>query len=143
MKKLIIATSIMAASLSTMATEVSVSAVRDFNLNANGARVTTELSGLKLSATNVDNQYLRLSVGKEFPLVKVGPVSLSASVSGVSQDSKAVHHSDGYGLALGGKATLAVTKSIDLVASAERFVGQSRVSSYNGNTGTLGLTLKF
>ena len=139
MKKIIMAT--LFATTALAASAVEVSAVRDYNLDANGYRVAASVATVDLSATRVDSAYNRFAVGKSFELTKVGKVGVSANVAGVYQDT--IGGTSGYGLTAGLKATLPVTKSIDVVASVERFAGQERVKPFNGTTGTVGLNIKF
>lgn len=143
MKKLVIAT-LAAVALAASAGEITVSSVRDYTgTDTNGYRVATQVVGLGLSATHIDNKYNRFAVGKEFQVAKLGPVALSAGGAGVYQSTNTVDGVDGYGLTLGGKATLALTKSVDVVAGVERFYGQDRIKQFNGNVGSLGLNVKF
>lgn len=140
MKKAIIA-SMLAITTAAFAGEVTVSAARDYNVELDGYRVGTSVAGVNLTATHIEKTYTRFAVGKDFELVKVGPVALSAGGSVVYQDT--TNGANGYGLSIGAKATMPITKSIDLVAGVERFTGQSRVANSNGNTGSVGLNLKF
>jgi hypothetical protein len=139
MKKIIMAT--LFASTAFAASAVEVSAVRDYNLDANGYRVAGTVSAFNVSATRIDNEYNRFAVGKTFELTKVGKVGVSANVAGVYQDT--IGGTNGYGLTAGLKATLPITKSIDVVAGVERFAGQERVKQFNGTTGTIGMNIKF
>lgn len=143
MKKIVIA-ALAVVSIAASAAEVSVSAVRDYTgTDTNGYRVATQVAGLGLSATHIDNKYNRFAVGKDFQLAKLGPVALSAGAAGVYQSTNTVGGVDGYGLTVGGKASFAVTKSVDVVAGVERFYGQDRIKQFNGNVGTVGLNVKF
>lgn len=143
MKKLVIAT-LATLALAASAAEVTVSTVRDYTgSDTTGYRVGTTVAGLGLSATHIDNRYNRFAVGKDFQLAKVGPVALSAGGSGVYQSTNTVGGVDGYGLTVGTKATVALGKSVDLVAGVERFYGQDRIKQFNGNVGTVGLNVKF
>lgn len=141
MKKIVMATLFATAAVAASAGAVEVSAVRDYALDANGYRVGTSVSGLDLTATRIDSAYNRFAVGKSFELAKVGSVAVSAKVAGVYQDT--VAGVNGYGVTAGLKATLPVTKSIDVVAGVERFAGQERVKQFNGTTGVVGLNIKF
>lgn len=142
MKKLVIAVALASASVLASATEVGVSAVRDFSgADANGHRITAGIAGASLSATRINDRYSRYAVGKDFQVFKLGPVALSAGAAGVYQDTDKGR--DGYGLTLGTKATYAVTKSIDAIVGMERFVGQDRVRQFNGNIVTAGVSFKF
>ena len=140
MKKAIIA-SMLAMTATAFAGDVTVSSVHDFTTHSYGLRAGTSVAGLTVTATHIDNAYNRYAVGKDFELVKVGPVALSAGAAVGYQDT---YGSDnGYGLVVGAKATMPITKAIDLVASTERFTGQDRIANSNGATGTLGIKVKF
>lgn len=140
MKKAIIA-SMLLVTATAFAGEVSVSGVRDYGVEANGFRVGTSVAGLTLTATHIDNIYNRYAVGKDVELTKLGPVALSAGASLSYQDS--ARAKDGYGISVGAKATLPITKQLDLVAGVERFAGQERISRFNGNVGSIALNVKY
>ena len=141
MKKTIIASLLLAAS-AAFAGDVTVSGVRDLNAGKNGVRVSTEVAGLNVSATRVEDTYNRYAVGKDFNVASAGPVAVSIPVAGVYQRT-ADGGKNGYGLTVGLKTTTPVTKSISVVAGVERFYGQDVISEYNGNVGTVGLAVKF
>jgi hypothetical protein len=140
MKKIVIA-AMLAITATAFAGEVSVSALRDYNTKTDGFRVGTEVAGLSLTGTHLNKQYNRYAVGKDFSVTKVGPVEISAGVAGAYQDTN--HGKSGYGLSAGANATYALNKSVDAVIGVERFVGQTRIKSFDGNTATVGLTAKF
>jgi hypothetical protein len=145
MKKIAIATLALAA-IAAQATEITVSEVRDFRLKSDGVRVTAPLSSIagftpQLSVTEINKQYVRFGVGGEYALTNIGPVAVALTGTGLYQDTH--RGASGYGLTFGAKATVPVTKSVDVVASTERFVGQARESKFDGNTGTIGLNIKF
>ena len=131
----------LAITTAAFAGDFSVSGVYDYTAKEQGFRVGTSVAGLSLTATHIDNQYNRYAVGKDVELTKLGPVALSAGASVSYQDT--INGVNGYGISVGAKATLPITKQIDLVASTERFAGQERVSQFNGNTGSIGLKVKF
>ena len=146
MKKLLLVTALAAFMSTAMATDVSVSLVRDATIDKTGARVI--LSGPEYgpvksfaTVTNVNDAYIRYGVGGELSGVQVGPVALSATGSVIYQD--VTSGVSGYGLVAGVKAAYPITKNIDVVASVEKFYGQERISQFNGNTVGLGLTAKF
>lgn len=141
MKKTIIASLLLAAS-TAFAGDVSVSEVRDLKAAKNGIRVGTEVAGLTVSATRVEDTYNRYAVGKDFAVANAGPVAISVPVAGVYQRT-ADAGKNGYGLTVGLKTTTPVTKNVSVVAGVERFYGQDVISQYNGNTGTIGLAVKF
>jgi hypothetical protein len=144
MKKTIIA-SLLAITGTAFAADVSVSAVHDYTNGNEGFRVGTSVSGLSLTATQIENKYNRYAVGKDFSITKIGPVELIAGAAVNYQDTvpNTVRNKDGYGLTVGAKAVLPVTKNVDLIASAEHFAGQSRISKSEGNVGSIGLKVKF
>ena len=120
------------------AADVTVSGVVD---HKDSFRVSTEVKGITLSATHVDNILNRYAVGKDITLTTIGPVSLAATGAVVYQDS--ARGENGYGFTVGAKATYPITKTVSVVAAAERFTGQSRISAYEGNVVTVGLNVKF
>jgi hypothetical protein len=141
LKKLTIA-ALLAISTSAFAADVTVSTVRDYQVEKTGYRIGTTVAGLGLSATVVEDKYNRYAVGKDFNIAKVGPVAFSAGVAGVYQDT-AKSNANGFGLTVGSKATYDINKNVTVVAGVERFIGQNRVSASNGNVGSLGLNIKF
>lgn len=143
---MIIATILVGATFAASAVEVGVSAVRDGTIDKTGLRVTANVGSIagftpQLSATRIDGAYTRFGAGGEYALAKVGPVALAATAAVVYQDSNV--KVDGYGVTAGLKATLPLTKHIDLVAGVERFAGQHRIASSNSTVSSLGLNVKF
>lgn len=146
MKKIIIASALVAITTIASAVEVGVSSVRDSGLDKNGVRVTASVGPVagfmpQLSLTRVDGAYNRYAAGGEYAVTKVGPVAVAATGTLVYQDTNT--GADGYGATLGLKATLPLTKTISVVAVVERFAGQERVSASNATSSSLGLTVKF
>lgn len=142
MKKFLTALAFVAAAGAVCAAEVGVSAVRDYNVDKDGVRVTATVGKATVSATSIDNVYNRYAVGTGVDLFKVGPVKVGATGAVVYQDT-ANAGTNGYGVAAGLKATLPLAKNVDLTAGVERFVGQSRINEYNGTVGTVGVALRF
>lgn len=145
MKTLLIAASF-AALTSAHAADATLSATRDYNSDKNGVKLELsagQLLGVKpvLGVTHFDGAMNRYSVGTSVDLLKVKSLSVAATASGVYQDSN--RGSDGFGATLGVKASMPVSKSVTLVAGAERFWGQDRVSASNGTVGSVGLSVKF
>jgi hypothetical protein len=142
MKKIVIASALaLTCAASAFAGDVSVSTIRDYAVEKNGFAVGTTVAGLAVTASHVENTYNRFSVGKEFQLTKIGPVALSAGGGVVYQDTHVGEN--GYGLTVGAKATMPITKTVSLVAGVDRFMGQDRIKASNGNVGTVGLNIKF
>jgi hypothetical protein len=144
MKKIAIAV-LATLSLAASAAEVTVSGVTDYaGTDKSGVRIGTSYQGIGLSVTHIDDRYNRYAVGKQFEIAKLGQVAFSAGGSLVYQDTLgAIDKTNGYGITIGGKATLPLTKAVDITASVERFYGQDRINRYDGNVGSVGLTVKF
>ena len=148
MKSLVIA-SVLALALGTAsAADVSVGGVYDYNLNKGGVRVTA--SGAKLGAitptlsyTRVEDGYNRFALGGELGLGAVGPVKVAATAAGVYQDTLVPGIGAGYGLTAGLKATYDITKNVALTAGVERFVGQDRISAFDGTVASVGVAYRF
>lgn len=146
MKKLIVATALVAITSMASAVEMGVSAVRDMTLDKDGVRVTASVGKLagftpQLSFTQMSGSYDRWAVGGQYALGKVGPLALAATASGVYHN--AMNGTDGYGVTAGLKASYALNKGVDLVAGVERFMGQDRISASNATTTSIGLNVKF
>lgn len=107
-----------------------------------GYALSTNIKGITLGASHVDRVYDRFSVGKLFDIAKVGPVQLAAGGAGVYQNTLA-GNDNGYGLAAQATATATVNKNVDVVAGVQKFWGQDRVSTQNGNSATVGIKVKF
>lgn len=142
MKKLVIAAAAVL-SLSAFAADLSVDQVRDYSVAKDGIRVGTQVVGVSVAATHIGDEYNRVSVGKDFELAKLGPVALSAGGAAVYQKTQVAGVDNGFGLTVGAKATYAVTKSVDAVVGTEKFYGQNRIGGFNGNTGMIGVSVKF
>ena len=141
MKKFIIAAALATTAIFASAAEVSVSAVHDYTVAKTGLKASTSAFGVGVSAAYIDGVYTRYGVSKDFALMKVGPVALDASVGGVYQNT--YNGTSGMGLTAGVKASMPLSKSMTLHAGVDRFMGQDRVSAFDGNTVTAGVTLKF
>ena len=146
MKKFLTALALFAFGSMAMAADVGVSAVRDSNLDQNGARVTLTTGKVlgvtpQLSVTNVDG-YTRYAAGAEAGLFAVGPVKVSAAGAAVYQNTAGAG-TNGYGLTAGVKAVLPLTKNIDATAGVERFYGQDRINGFNGSVATVGIVARF
>ena len=146
MKKTLIAMSLMAAVTMSMAVEVGVSAVRDYSAGKDGVRAVASLESIgnftpQVSVTRLDKTYTRYGVGGKYLVASSGPVSLSASGSGVYQDTQV--GKNGYGLTGGLTASYAVAKNVSLDVGVERFVGRSVVENRTGNVVSVGLSSKF
>ena len=143
MKKFLTAFALFAAIGTASAVEVGVSAVRDYNLERDGNRVSATVGKITASATNISGVYNRYAVGTGFDVATLGTVKVGATVAGVYQNTAGGTGADGYGLTAGLKASVPLAKNVDLTAGVERFTGQERVKAYNGTMGTVGVALRF
>lgn len=141
MRKFIIACAAALLAGFACAGDFEVSSVRDTAAERTGVRIGTTVAGLNVNATNISDLYTRFAVGKDFELVKAGPVAFSAGAAGVYQNSMAVGKDDGFGMTVGVKAATALTKSVSAVVGVERFIGTDRVKDFNGNVVTAGLKI--
>jgi hypothetical protein len=149
MKKIMFATTLALACVTAAhAVEVGVSGVRDNNLDRDGVRVEVAAPKLSVGAftptasiTNVEHEYTRYAVGVNAGLFNVGSLAVDATAAGVYQNTRGA--SNGYGVTVGLKGTLPITKAVNLTAGVERIWGQDRVSGFDGTVGTVGLNVKF
>ena len=146
MKKIIIAAALTTIATISSASEVGISAVRDYASHKDGMRVSASLGQIagftpQLSYTSIDKAYDRYAIGGQYTLTSVGPVALAVTGAGVYQNP--VKGVNGYGITGGLKATVSLTKNVELVANAERFAGQNRISASNGTVTSLGANIKF
>lgn len=141
MKKFIIATALATTAIFASAADVSVSTIHDYAIAKTGLKASTSAFGGSVSAAYIDGVYTRYGVSKDFALMNVGPVALGASVGGIYQNT--YNGTSGMGLTAGVKASMPLSKSTTLHAGVDRFMGQDRVSSFDGNTVSAGVTLKF
>lgn len=142
MKKILTTLAFVAISGAACATDVSVSAVRDYTLDKNGTRVALTSGKITGSATTISGAYNRYAVSTGVELFQVGPVKVGGSVAGVYQDTSG-KAANGYGLTGGLLATVPLAKNISMTAGVERFVGQSRVNAFNGTTASVGVAYRF
>ena len=148
MKKTLIVLAMLTGATVASAADVTVSGVRDANLDRDGTRVTVSTNRTVgpvtpfASVTHINDRYTRYAVGGTVPVTTLGPVAVRAAVGGVYQDT-AGRSADGYGLTAGLQAGVNLTKTVQLTAGVERFIGQNRVDQFNGNVATVGLNVKF
>jgi hypothetical protein len=147
MKKLIIAIAAFAFAAFASAVEVDIAKAHDYKTKADGVRVEAQVNTFAIPVTatytTINSKYNRYAVGTEYGVTKLGPVSFAVTGGLVYQDTYHSTKADGYGLTVGATASLPLVKNISLFASTEVFAGQKRVSTFDGNTGTIGLTAKF
>ena len=148
MKKIIIATALVAAMGIASALEVGVSEVRDYHLHANGSRISLATSAIgsltpQASITHVAKQFNQYAIGADYAVTKFGPVALAVTAAGVFQDTTpGAKRSDGYALSYGAKATVELAKNVSVVAGVERLSTQHRISAFAGNSAVVGVQVK-
>ena len=124
-----------------MAGELSISQVRDFGLNRNGVEVSAPVAGFATNVTHVDNSYNRVGLSKDFGVTSG---KFFASVSpGVAYQRTLDGTSSGYGITLGAKAGVQVSKDVNFHIGVGQFYGQNRVADFSNTTGSVGVTVKF
>ena len=146
MKKSILAWTLFTAGIANAA-GLTVSATHDNDTRKEGVRVevSKQVRGVSFpvvfGVTHVSGVYTRYNVSAEKSMFNLGPIGLKVTSGGVYQNSNV--GADGYGLTVGAKATLPLSKSVDLVGGVDRFFGQDRIKGYNATVGSLGVSVKF
>jgi predicted porin len=149
MKKTLVALALFAAASAALATDVTASAGRIVGAEATVASVTLgqQLGPVRGTATvgrawrDGANSNI-VGVGATYPLVKLQGVTLAAK-AGASYVNTSGPGNDGFALDAGVEASYPVTKTISLVASAERVQAQKRVGRTSGNEFAVGLRTSF
>lgn len=147
MKNTILAVALAASTAAVGATEVSLSAVRDFGVNANGVQAEvrqpiTPALGIKARFTHADSIYNRTGIAADYTIGKVGPVQFNV-VGGTYYQRTLVEGVNGYGLHVGTNAVYELTPTLELIGSVERNFNQTRINHFNGNTVAIGARYKF
>jgi hypothetical protein len=146
MKKLAMTFALALMVSSAMATEVGMSYVHDHAANENGVRVEVGTKSFynvtpKASVTYIENVYTRYAVGGDVNLVKLGAVDVTAAATGFYND--ATVGENGFGVTVGAKASVPVSKHFHLVAGYERVFAQDKIQNVEGNVFTAGIAAKF
>lgn len=146
MKKVVLSLVSAMAITSANAMDMSLSHVRDFNLDRNGVRVEASVGQVlgvtpTVGLTYVDDVYTRYALGTKVEVLKLGNLSVAAVGSGVFQDTKVGQN--GFGLTVGAQASVDLAPRVSLTAGVERFIGHNRVDSFNGGVASVGLNVKF
>ena len=127
---------------------VTVGSVYDFNKDKGGVRIEASAGKIldiitpKVDINYIDNVYTRYGAGADVTLYKVGPVSFAATLGGVYQDSLNLAD-NGYGATAGVKVMADVTKNVGVTVGYERFIGEDKLESYNGDTVNVGVVARF
>jgi opacity protein-like surface antigen len=150
MKKFAIASLIALAATAASALEVGVTTTSDYSGadKRSGYGFTVGQSYGKLSATagferftKGANDQDRYSVVGGYEVAKVGPATVAVK-TGVAYLNNRVGD-NGYALTVGAGVSVPVTKKVLLNVDAVRQYGQERVSQFDGNRVTAGVSYRF
>lgn len=148
MKKLVIASILATTAAAVSATEVGVTAARDYAGTDRGAYGVTFgqtvgpvllTAGVDRTQTGVDQTRYSLVAG--YDVYKVGPVTLSVK-GGVAYLDNA-KGADGSALLVGAGASMPVVKNVAATLDLTHQYGQDRVQAFDGNRVTVGLKYSF
>lgn len=127
------------------ADSLTVSAVRDLNIDKNGVRLqgnsTSLLGGSNINLTYIDNQYYRLSAGKDFKFVNTPKFTSIVAINGGYQQTD--HGVNGFGIIPSINATYKITKSVGVNVGAEYWKGESKLKNFDGTVITAGIQGSF
>lgn len=149
MKKFAIA-SLIALATAASALEVGVTTTSDYSGvdKRSGYGATVSQSFGKLSATaGVErftaggNDQDRYSVVGGYEVAKVGPATVAVKTGVAYLNNQ--RGSDGYAMTVGAGVSVPVTKQVSLNVNAIRQYGQERVSQFDGNRVTAGVSYRF
>jgi opacity protein-like surface antigen len=146
MKKFAIASLIALAATAASALEVGVTTTSDYSGTSkqSGYGFTVGQSYGKLSATTGFeriNDQDRFSVVGGYEVAKVGPATVSVKTGAAYLNNRV--GDNGYALTVGAGVSVPVTKQVSLNVDAVRQYGQERVSQFDGNRVTAGVSYRF
>ena len=150
MKKIAIASILALAATAASALEVGVTATRDYsgadNRNAGGVTIGQSYGKVGVTAgferfTRGANDQDRYSLVAGYDVAKVGPVVVTPKVGAAYLNNQT--GADGYAMTVGVGARVPVTKQVSVGLDVARQYGQDRVSAFDGNRVTAGVTYKF
>lgn len=149
MKKIAIATILAAAAMAASAVEVGVTANHDYgNPERSGGGVTLGQHFGAVSATvGFDRTYItnndqnRITLTGGYDVAKFGGFTVTPKVGVAYLNNQT--GDNGYALTVGAGTSYAVTKSISVGLDVAHQYGQNRVSSFDGNRVTAGVTYGF
>ena len=144
MKKIVLASLIALSATAASALEIGVTGGRDFGSDRNAAGITvgekfgpfSATLGVDRTVDGVGSQN-RWSLVGSYPVLKVGPVQVSAKAGAVWLDNSVGY--DGGAALAGVGAEVPVYGKVRAFADYTHQHGQARVSEYNGNRITFGL----
>lgn len=126
---------------------LNASYVQDFNVDKGGVRAELTVGNItkyvvpKVNVTYIDNVYTRYGIGGDFSIFKTKYVDFDAVVTGVYQETRFAD--SGFGATAGVKATAMVNKNVGFNVGYEYFLGEDKISDYDGNIVYAGLVTKF
>ena len=150
MKKFAIASLIALAATAASAFEVGVTTTSDYSGDGKRAvgGVTIGHSYGKLSATAGFERFNsegtdrdRYSVVGGYEVAKVGPATVAVKTGVAYLNNQTI--ANGYALTVGAGVSVPVTKQVSFNVDAVRQYGQERVSQFDGNRVTAGVSYRF
>lgn len=150
MKKLAIASLIALAATTASALEVGLTTTRDYsgveNRNGTGITIGQKYGRVGVTAgferfTKGANDQDRYSLVAGYDVATFGLVTVTPKVGVALLDNQIGR--DGYAMTVGVGATVPLTKQVSLGIDVARQSGQDRVSQFDGNRVSAGLSYKF
>jgi outer membrane autotransporter protein len=150
MKKILIATAIALAATAASALEVGVTTTRDYsgadNRNSGGITVGQRFGPVGLTAgferfTTGTNDQDRYSVVAGYDVTKIGTATVAVKTGAAYLNNQT--GSNGYAMTVGAGISVPVTKQVSVGVDVARQYGQDRVSQFDGNRVTAGVSYRF
>lgn len=127
------------------ADSITVSAVRDMNLDKTGIRIQGNsidlLGGINANLTYLDSTYYRVSAGKDFALFSAPNFLTVAAINGGYQETN--NGPSGFGVIPSISASYRLTKSLGANVSAEYWKGENKIRDFNGTVLSAGIKASF
>lgn len=149
MKKSILAVSLMAVIGSAQSVEVGVNVTKDYSgtdRNSQGITVGQKLGSVTATLgydqfTKGKNNQDRYSLVAAYDVAKVGPVQVSVKAGAAMLDNQT--GKDGYAVTGGVGLSYPIVKNVAATVDYRYQIGQSRVSSFDGNSIGAGVKVSF
>ena len=149
MKKSILAVSLMAVIGSAQSVEVGVNVTKDYSgtdRNSQGITVGQKLGSVTATLgydqfTKGKNNQDRYSLVAAYDVAKVGPVQVSVKSGAAMLDNQT--GKDGYAVTGGVGLSYPIVKNVAATVDYRYQIGQSRVSSFDGNSIGAGVKVSF
>jgi len=149
MKKSILAVSLMAVIGTAQSVEVGVNVTKDYSgtdRNSQGITVGQKFGSVTATLgydqfTKGKNNQDRYSLVSAYDVAKVGPVQVSVKVGAAMLDNQT--GKDGYAVTGGVGLSYPIVKNVAATVDYRYQIGQSRVSSFDGNSIGAGVKVSF